>query len=167
MSNDPSGPSQAVRERVQWPALFLVAGGTLNLLVGLLQATRVVVVAVTPAEDAYRAEVKWWDEWAQRSASHLVASQAAAVRKARPEERKRQQLFSDVVLALVLLVPAVLAVGGGVGMYRLRSWPLAVVGALAAAAPGLSPVSCCCLGEVVGIWCVVVLLRPEVREAFR
>jgi hypothetical protein len=41
------------------------------------------------------------------------------------------------------------------------------VGSLASAVPCLSPMTCCCVGEVVGVWCVAVLIRPEVREAFR
>src|SRR5205823_4951836 len=46
---------------------------------------------------------------------------------------------------------------GGICMMKLRSYGLAVTGAIFAAIPFVSPLGCCLVGEVVGIWSLVVL----------
>jgi hypothetical protein len=84
-----------------------------------------------------------------------------------PVTFKRQRLAMDGATAAVLLTVSVLGVAGGVRMYQARSYPLAMTGSLASLIPCVSPMSCCCLGELIGLWCVIVLLLPGVRSAFR
>lgn len=57
-----------------------------------------------------------------------------------------------------------LIVAGALQMRSLRSYPLAMAGAVAS----LMPLSgcCCCLTLPVGIWSLVLLMRPDVRAAF-
>ena len=64
-------------------------------------------------------------------------------------------------------------VGIGVGIFlwiaggkmaRLESYNMALAAAIVSIIPCLSP--CCILGLVFGIWAVVVLAKPEVKEAF-
>lgn len=65
--------------------------------------------------------------------------------------------FSLAVGAVVL--------AGALQMRSLGSYALAMVGAIVAVIPCTSP--CCCLISMpVGIWCLVVMNRPEVKEAF-
>jgi hypothetical protein len=56
---------------------------------------------------------------------------------------------------------------GGIRMILMRSYALCLVASILATTPCLSPTGCCCLGNVVGIWGLVVLLSPDVRDAFR
>jgi predicted Zn finger-like uncharacterized protein len=66
-------------------------------------------------------------------------------------------LAASAVLCLVIIVLALL-------MIRLRWYPLAIIGSIL---PMVNVGSvCCCLGLPVGIWTLVVLLRPTVRDAF-
>ena len=43
---------------------------------------------------------------------------------------------------------------------------LAVMGSLVTMVPCVSPCACCLLGEVVGLWSIIVLISPPVRAAF-
>ncbi len=83
---------------------------------------------------------------------------AVALLGARPAETEPPPtllLFVEFVVACVVLA-------GGIAMARRRAWELAVAGA------GLLLVSCVCAlpGIPVGIWSLVVLLRPDVRASF-
>ena len=49
-------------------------------------------------------------------------------------------------------------------MKELKLWGLAVAASVIAIIPCTSP--CCILGLPIGIWCLVVLMRPEVQNAF-
>ena len=50
-------------------------------------------------------------------------------------------------------------------MRELRQWELSLAAAIVAMIPCISP--CCILGLPIGIWALVVLLRPEVKQAFQ
>jgi hypothetical protein len=67
--------------------------------------------------------------------------------------------------AIVGLAVSGLIIYGGLSMKALRAYPLAVATAVVAMIPCLSP--CCLLGLPIGIWALAVLLRPEVKAAFR
>jgi hypothetical protein len=76
------------------------------------------------------------------------------------ERTPTSMVRSHVVFAALCLVIIVIAML----MMRLRSYPLAIIGSLL---PMINlGSSCCCLGLPVGIWTLVVLLRPAVRDAF-
>lgn len=49
-------------------------------------------------------------------------------------------------------------------MQRLKSYGLALTGAILAVIPGISP--CCVLGIPFGIWALVVINQPDVKNAF-
>ena len=49
-------------------------------------------------------------------------------------------------------------------MRELKQWELCLAASIVAMIPCISP--CCILGLPIGIWAIVVLLRPEVKEAF-
>lgn len=66
--------------------------------------------------------------------------------------------------ALIGLAIAVFLVWVALQMKELRSWTLSVVASVLAMIPCISP--CCLLGLPIGIWALVVLLKPEVKAAF-
>lgn len=53
-----------------------------------------------------------------------------------------------------------------VQMMRLRTWGLALAGCIVSAIP-LSSSACCILSLPFAIWAIVVLVKPEVKAAFR
>ncbi len=57
-----------------------------------------------------------------------------------------------------------LVIAGAVCMLRLKLYPLAMTGSIVAMVPCSS--GCCLLGLPLGIWALVVLNRPEVKNAF-
>src|SRR5262245_23254007 len=176
MSGDPGGaivpddPHEEARERVQFPAMFLTANGVLNLLVALFQVGLFVVIAAAPAESVQRVWVERLEPFEKHPDAPMAPLALDALNRARaadPEAFKRQRLVYDGLGTLWLLALSLAGVAGGVRMYQARSYPVAMVGALASLLPCVSPMACCCLGELIGIWCVVVLLSPAVRTAFR
>jgi hypothetical protein len=50
-------------------------------------------------------------------------------------------------------------------MKDLEQWGLAVAASVLAMIPCISP--CCIVGLPIGIWCLTVLMRPEVKDAFK
>lgn len=50
-------------------------------------------------------------------------------------------------------------------MRELRQYELSIAASIIAMIPCISP--CCILGLPIGIWCLVVLLRPEIKAAFK
>ncbi len=69
-----------------------------------------------------------------------------------------------VVFNLLGLLLAGLVFFAAWQMMQLKGHGLAIAGSVIAMIPCLSP--CCCLGLPIGIWALVVLLKPEVKEAF-
>jgi len=69
---------------------------------------------------------------------------------------------SLVIFGIVLfkLVPGLLILFGGYQMLRLRSYAWAVAAAI------LSIVACSLIGLPMGIWALIILLQPDVRETF-
>src|SRR5687768_8267135 len=68
-------------------------------------------------------------------------------------------VFSAIAIAVGLFIAY-----AGMQMRQLRNYTLSMIGAIVAMIPCLSP--CCCLGLPVGIWALVVLFKPGVRDAF-
>ncbi len=60
---------------------------------------------------------------------------------------------------------AILILMGGLKMKQLQNHGLAMAASILAILPCTDP--CCCIGLPLGIWALVVLNRPEVKDAFR
>jgi hypothetical protein len=70
-----------------------------------------------------------------------------------------------IIGVLVLLIQAFI-IWGAMQMRQLRSYGAAMAASILGMVPCFFP--CCCpLGLPFGIWALVVLLRPEVKTAFR
>ena len=67
--------------------------------------------------------------------------------------------------AVLGLAAGAFIIYGALQMQRLVNYPMALAASVVAMVPCLSP--CCCLGLPVGIWALVVLMKPEVKAAFR
>jgi hypothetical protein len=70
-----------------------------------------------------------------------------------------------LVLAVTLLAVNLGTLFGSIQMLRRRNFPLAMTASVISVIPCLS--GCYCLGIPFGIWALVVLMKPEVRQAFR
>jgi GYF domain 2 len=65
---------------------------------------------------------------------------------------------------LICILMAAVVLFGAIKMKRLENHGLAMAASILAMIPCLSP--CCLLGLPIGIWALVVLLKPEVKSAF-
>ena len=84
-----------------------------------------------------------------------------------PEIDQLMQMFSGgfgVVIDLIMIGLSALILGGGLRMLSLKSYGLAIAASVIALLPCVSP--CCCLGLPLGIWSLVVLMKPEVKASF-
>lgn len=83
-----------------------------------------------------------------------------------PPAAYRAMEFSGGGFAHVLgLAMSALVFFGAWQMRELRQYPLALIAAIVAMIPCLSP--CCCIGLPIGIWALMVMMKPEVKSAFR
>ncbi len=71
---------------------------------------------------------------------------------------------AGIVFGIVILVTSVFVIWAALQMKQLRGWTLSVVGSIVAMVPCLGP--CCIVGIPIGIWALVVLMKPEVKAAF-
>ncbi len=71
---------------------------------------------------------------------------------------------AGIVFGVVMLVTSVFVIWSALQMKQLRGWTLSVVGSIVAMVPCLGP--CCIVGIPIGIWALVVLMKPEVKAAF-
>jgi hypothetical protein len=74
------------------------------------------------------------------------------------------QQTGGVIGAFLCLIWGAVVLMGGLKMKSLTSWGSALTGVIFAMLP-CNP--CCLLGLPFGIWALVVMQRPEVKEAFR
>ena len=62
------------------------------------------------------------------------------------------------------LLVAAFIIYASLKMKDLTQWGLAVAASILVMIPCISP--CCIVGLPIGIWCLVVLTKPEVKAAF-
>jgi hypothetical protein len=145
---------------VQLPAIFLIVVAGLNVLGGLYFLYNAVLATITPGE------VQKQRQEELLRAFGFDPQQLAQFAKT-PEETRNTAMMVNWPLAVLALLGSVLTLLGGIGMYRLRWYGLAVTGSIIAAIPCISCLGCCGVGEGIGIWSLVVLLNEEVKAAFR
>lgn len=71
----------------------------------------------------------------------------------------------NLPLNLMALLMGVLTLLAGIKMLQRRSYTLVMIGVIVGMLPCLSP--CCCTGLPFGIWALVLLTKPEIRDSFR
>lgn len=157
---DPIPPTAAVRERVSMPGIFLAVIGVINVLAACFFLFRGYQAAqTTPAEFDKKME-------------QLPPQQRQQVQDFLKQVGWSTEKFLSVATEFLLtwggvaLFGGLVSVLGGICMAKLRSYGLAMTGAILAAIPFVSPLGCCLVGEVVGIWSLIVLFNADVRMAF-
>jgi hypothetical protein len=148
------GPGEA-RRRVSTPAWMLILIGGLCLL---LEIASLVVTFTNPTAVI------------DLQQKYLIDPMPAGadrdnLQKQLDDQKEQSRLDSPLNLGstAVATVLNLLALIGGIKMRGLSGYGLAMTGAIAAVIP-LS--GCCCLTTPVGIWAIVVLLNPVVKEGF-
>src|SRR5262245_46497341 len=157
---DPIPPptAAAIREQVSMPGIFLAVVGVINILAALYLLFSGFQASKIDPDEYEKQVIERWFTTQQR------------------QELKQEGWTAEKILSVtsvlgylwggVALVGGLLSTLGGIRMVKLRSYGLAVTGAILAAIPFLSPLGCCLIGEVVGIWSLVVLFNADVRMAF-
>lgn len=136
---------EAARRQVNVPAIGLIATGVL----GIVGAA----VSLLSRESIANAYLKFLEQM------NLPQEQLDEFRA-----QMMEPSVIDYVGNAAGVAVAILTLVGGLRMRALRSYGLALTGAVLALLPCCS--SCCCVGIPFGIWALIVLLRPEVKAAF-
>jgi hypothetical protein len=152
----PPGPG-AAQSRVVVPAILLICVGVLNMLIALPLFGFAGYFATLSPQDA--------QALADQSAAE-AAKLGMPAGNVTGQQLKTQNIIQYGGLGLVNLLGGALSALGGLRMRVLRSYGLAVLGAVAAVIPCISCSSCAGVGAGVGIWALVVLLNRDVRAAF-
>lgn len=71
---------------------------------------------------------------------------------------------TGVAFCFVGLLVAGFIIYASLKMKQLSQWSLCIAASIIAMIPCISP--CCIVGLPIGIWCLVVLTKPEVRASF-
>lgn len=173
----PTPPRSPPQSQVQLPAIFMLVLATLGVFLGVSGL------------------VQWWfmkDMMPQmmRDATTMqerINAQIEQDRKKRAAEtgleyqpgppppiQEMGDLVSNffakggsvaIVTSILEIVGCGIVIAGSASMLSMRYYPLGFIAAVLTMIPGTS--ACCLLGLPLGIWTIVVLLRPEVRAAFR
>jgi hypothetical protein len=85
-----------------------------------------------------------------------------------PGQAPPQKLDDEAVIQFlgggaIQAVWGIVVVAGGIAMVRQRSYGMAMTGSILS----IIPCFCCCSGVPFGIWSLVVLSDPSVRQAFK
>jgi hypothetical protein len=148
-----------IRERVLMPAVFLLAVVVLNLLLSLGLFGAGFFYSQLPADKM--------EEQMARDNPH----QLNQIKQAGWTVQDVLNVGSYVGYGggCAALGTALVCVPGAICMLLMRGYGLAIFSAVLVSIPCISPIACPCLfiGTGIGVWCLVVLLSPDVREAFR
>ncbi len=157
----------AIRDRTAIPGMLLLIVGLLNLLFPLRLAFVAIQTAQMTDEQMEQMEQNLEQNLEQLRQNPSFREALEQFQVPPPEELRRRTLLSCSVWAGISLVAALLVIVAGLRMRALRSFGLVVMGALTACIPCVTCSGCCGLGEIAGVWALVVLFNPEVRQAFR
>ena len=162
-----SPPPALVRDRLIFPAILLIIVGILNLLLaGFFALNTLVELSQTPEQRKERAELQ----------REMAVKLFPGMKKAFEDQEKAGVNLDDqaekaipfaIGTTVVSILGALLPLLAGIRMLQLRNYGLVFIGAIVSAIPCVSGSACCCLGEVAGIYAVIMLLQPDIRDAFR
>jgi hypothetical protein len=162
----PAGPDPAVRGRVTLPAILLIVVGVLNLVATLLVGgSGLVNLSKSPAE-LQKQQIELYKQ--MFTDPDMQKQMLDQLEKQDPQTTYNEAVWGNVGAGLFWLLIGLIVIFAGVRMMGLKSYSLAVFGSILAAIPCVScPGGCCLLGQIAGIWALIVLLNTDVRSAFR
>lgn len=133
----PAGPGAT--QQVQGPAIGLIVTAVVGGLFAIVSLIGNLLGMGMASFDQYTREY----EWAQYALGGALGTAGA----------------------LIGLAVAGFILWAAFQMKALKNWTISVVASILAMIPCISP--CCIIGLPIGIWALVVLLKPEVKAAFR
>ena len=158
-AQDVRAAPSAARERVMFPAILLIIVGVLNfLMMGYFILNTIVGRSQSP------------------EAQRAMMDQNPQLKKMYDDLEKQGYKFEDIMrmgqglnigLTISNFLTAFLSLFAGIRMLQLRNYGLVFFASILAAIPCVSGSSCCCIGEVAGIYAVIMLLQSDIRDAFR
>ena len=161
-SNHGRGPEDGYEDRyearTQAPGMFLLIVGILSLLGACVELFLGVLVARIPLDD-YSAMM---DQ--QRETVRKVFPQVPVPEKGDVASEKAQAAGEGYFLGGLGAVSGILMILGGMKMRILQAYRLALIGSIVALIPCIG--GCCLLGQIAGIWSLVVLMNPEIKQKF-
>jgi hypothetical protein len=151
MPDQPGGSAAA--EKTNLPGILLIVVGAINIL-GALYMLGNGAYSVTNPEAAVKAAEQFGKSF-----------EIPGMKKSSPDE-VRMAGIGYIVVGLLSLAGCFLTIFGGIRMRQLQSYGLAMTGGITAAIPCISCLGCCGVGQIVGIWAIVVLMNEQVKRAF-
>jgi len=154
-SRHPDGGHEAALEAVKNPAICLILTGILNIVLSLWGAVDSVFFPVN-IDQQLAAVPQFNDPQVQKILSDPQVSHFVHL------------LYSPAILLtndLFTLTMSILVLVGALRMKALRSYEFAMIAALLALLPCVT--SCCLIGLPFGIWAIIILRRPTVKNQFK
>ena len=151
---------EKARQMVKAPAIALISTGILGLIMSLfVGAYGFIDTFVTPLSPESRQRQMF--EHAEQA---RFPSDPEAMYYRAPGDRDNLNAGFALLGAMGFGMASGLATWAGAGMLRLRGYWFSVAGSIA-----IMPASfVCCMGGVpVGVWSLVILMKPEVSTAFK
>ena len=142
------------REKVSGPANFLIAAAVF-MFIGLFLNIGI----IASGYDLQVAMLEFMEPYVQGPEKQKFQQQ---IQDARNRDRSVEKVQS-VGATVIGVVMDVLVLLGGLRMKQLRSYGLAMAGAICALIPCNS---CCCLGFPAGLWAIIVLSNADVKAGF-
>lgn len=141
---------EAARAAISPPAIFLIVLASLQLLLGVcgLVSNVLTLVGVIKPDMS------------------MFANLPPEFRQALEQQMSQASIAMSIGVGVFQLAAAGLILFGALQMRSLRLYGLAITTAVIAIVPCPYSSPCCCLAMIPGIWALVVLLRPEVKQAF-
>jgi len=133
--------SQSAKQKISGPSIGLLITGIIGAVTSL--ATFIMFMVGVSVGSLWMDEIPELPEWYENVYEGAFGLGSA---------------FVGVLVALFIIYVAL-------KMKELKQWGLCAAASILAMIPCISP--CCIIGLPIGIWCLVVLMKPEVKNAFQ
>ena len=161
MFNSDGGNTEFARSKVAAPAIALLVEGIIFVLLaiwGVVMAA-LSLAGLNPLVNSQREQ---FEQMQQQNGAPAGASEFLETMMKMSET---MQGPLGLVLNLIPLTIAFVVIFGALRMKNLRSYSLALASAILGMIPCFSP--CCLVGLPIGVWAIVVLMDPTVKQSFR
>jgi hypothetical protein len=136
------GGGTDAKQAVKAPAIFLMVVGFLGILAGLINVGRAILMG---------GQIQAQMEQMGPDAPAWMGMMFGTI---------------GVVIGLLMIILSLIVVLGSMKMMNLKNRGMAIAASIIAMIPFANG-PCCVLGIAAGIWCLVVLTKPEIKNAFQ